>query len=836
MNYDLENHELYVFSSQRLIRNFHAKSDNFFVPKSITLGEFFKKAIYHDEFREANEIERMICMQNAVNSVRENAEFKALFGEISDNKNVVEFLKNSEYIFSFFTEISSTNLKISDIKKSFENLKNIDIYAQYSEHLEILESVFDAYLKAMQNQKIYDSITIIDNYKISTEFFKNFKTIHLQIDGILKDFELDILLKITEICDVNLYFMGNSLLNKFINKIAEFPRLDEFTRYKLNLNSKKLEAIETNKNPNKTILIREFSQSSMQAFYVFEKISTFINDGIDPKNIAVILPNEEFSETLRVLDEKNMLNFAMGRRITNTLFYKILHELKEIVDNDIPLNLDSAKTSRDIFVISAGISNEFFNEFKTKFNSKINFSDFRRLIVEILDLTTADKKEPDNVNLNKLIPQKLDEFELFLNSISLEFELRELIVLFDLMIKNLTLDHVGGGEITVLGLLESRGLKFDGVIIVDFTDDLVPKREAARMYINSAVCEQAGLISREDSENLQRFYYRNLITNAKKCAICFDSSDSKTKSRFLSNADYDCVDDLKFSDSDYLNLFKSKTKIKRDDNFELKLKHDFFGWIEKENPLSFSRLSAFLNDKRQYAYRYIYDIKIPDEISDSIESKNIGNLVHKALFLAYCDENKNVIRTKFDKKIFFEIVDRLCDKEEINLLNKKLLFRQLEKVANEIIKHENGLDLILACEKDCENIIKKGTILKDDIVLLKDIKIYGRIDRIDEEADRKTIIDYKHKSDLKSDQKSFQGAFYRLMFENPDAVLAKFLSTKSGDFKEDLSEISTLLAQIAEIQELFYELKDGNLLLKEVNFEKNEKAKYNNYEVIAKCQ
>ena len=87
---------------------------------------------------------------------------------------------------------------------------------------------------------------------------------------------------------------------------------------------------------------------------------------------------------------------------------------------------------------------------------------------------------------------------------------------FLLNIARISIDDVGGGKISVMGILESRGMKFDGVIIVDFNDSFIPARSTNEMFLNSKVRQKAGLISYLERENLQRFYYESLINNAKK--------------------------------------------------------------------------------------------------------------------------------------------------------------------------------------------------------------------------------------------------------------------------------------------------------------------------------
>ena len=120
----------------------------------------------------------------------------------------------------------------------------------------------------------------------------------------------------------------------------------------------------------------------------------------------------------------------------------------------------------------------------------------------------------------------------------------------------LRLDHVGGGKIGVMGVLESRGLKFDGVIVLDFNDDLVPKRSVNEMFLSSRVRQKAGLIGYVDRENLQRFYYESLIGGAKKAAICYAANEEKIASRFL--GEFNAVEDARFSDESYAALFNGE--------------------------------------------------------------------------------------------------------------------------------------------------------------------------------------------------------------------------------------------------------------------------------------
>jgi len=52
---------------------------------------------------------------------------------------------------------------------------------------------------------------------------------------------------------------------------------------------------------------------------------------------------------------------------------------------------------------------------------------------------------------------------------------KEFIKLFTTELSGITVDDVSGGKITVLGILETRAVDFDGIIVIDFNDQKIPK-------------------------------------------------------------------------------------------------------------------------------------------------------------------------------------------------------------------------------------------------------------------------------------------------------------------------------------------------------------------------
>ncbi|MSN96134.1 PD-(D/E)XK nuclease family protein [Campylobacter sp. FMV-PI01] len=774
--------ELLVFTSNRKLKRYLDNFGDGLLPKTISINEFFSKATFSNKLSLVSDMNRIFIMQEAINLTKNSSK------TIHLPKNEFEFLKNGEYIFSFFKELAVTKKSISDLKFS-------DIYANYEEHLEILEELLKNYKNLLTRNGFYDDITICDDYIVNEEFIKNYNEITIFIDGILSDFELEILNKIRNLVEVKFNLNANYLTKKMLSFFVDIKQNLEFgSIYEFNLSNFSLE-LKSEFKPNcDQIFVRGFDLKALQCFYIFEKISYFIECGIEAKNIAVILPDDKFSEILMNLDIKNMLNFAMGKRLKNTNTIKILEILRECVDLNFTPNLVNNYLKSDFFDTKSLFLNEFkispsfFENFKYKFYQKCNFTDFMGILDEILNST----KE---LNLKEKLNPLLFEIEIFLKSRSLKFY--EICELFLLKINNLKIDYVGGGEISVLGILECRGIKFDAIIIPEFNDDLVPKRSVNEMFLNSKVRSNAGLISYKDREDLQKFYYENLIYLAKKVAICYDSSKGKNVSRFL-NRFKNTIDDRKFSDEDYLNIFKGKKISPKPLN--LVFTHDFF-----EQSLSFSRLNLFLKSKSSYAYKYILKIPPSKPVNCEFDAKNKGILMHKILEQIY------VKYEFFDysefKNLFLKYFDFISELEKAIVLKK---FKEVEKVFEE---HESDGWQFYKSEAQFNDVLFEGILIK------------GIIDRIDVRDGDICIIDYKSGS---VNANSLQIPFYKALMGLSDDVEAKFFSLKSAEFITSKASLEKLIEKINEIKEISnraydfydkkqYEYSDYPVLIKDYN-------------------
>ncbi|WP_321156743.1 PD-(D/E)XK nuclease family protein, partial [Campylobacter coli] len=575
--------------------------------------------------------------------------------------------------------------------------------------------------------------------------------------------------------------------------------LDMF--YEVNLSQKKILKQEKLSNPNTLVKLKAFELRSLQCAFVMDEISNFVRAGIDPEKIAVITPDESFCDLLKLFDKNNMLNFASGVSIKESLFYQKIKALYNGANSDAfiyKIDENYFEQEKMIFDYHNTLLHYLelqFEDFRTRFDQICDLQYFENLIHSFL--------KDESQELMNLVQKELCFIKDLLKNKSLK--LKELMQLFFMQLDQIKLSYVGGGKVTVMGLLESRGLSFDGVVILDFNEDFVPKRSINELFLNNEVRKKAGLISYERRENLQRLYYENLMKNAKKLSISFVENEEQTRSRFLDELDFNFFEEKTTPSKAYLNALKLDYQGVELNLNPIKvpvLKHDIF---EKE--LSFSRLNLFLYQKRTYFYRYILELPEARALSDESKAKNQGNFIHKMLELYY----KNYSKNNFNLKIFNDLLEQEYPKYSISELELEIFkLKFIQFAENEKEHFKLGYKVI---EQEEEH--HKALNIQNHTIRLK-----GIVDRIDKLEDKHFIIDYKSG---KVPEKSFQLAFYKaLCDENAEA---KFYDLNQMQFVEEkaksLDELKECLKDLLEQRE------------EEIEFE-NDKDEYCPYKIIYK--
>ncbi len=709
-----------VLPSARAIRDQQQKlsDESIFLPNYITMSDFIAKLCIVNGYQFIDEDSRVLLLLEA-------SDFDG-FSSLQIERNFFTFTKNSSYIFKFFEEISA---ELYDINA----LASADLYAEYEEHITILIELYRRYEQVCNERKYLDRIFLPKLYEFNAEYAKNHQDVTLKLAGHLTNFEFALLEKYTEYGQIKIDFTTSAFNQKMQTRFTELGfTLESGYEYLLSLNKKTiLSQIKVIKNEN--VSCESFGEALLQVAFVKKKIYEFVHKGYKAEKIAVILPDESRATMLKIFDEKCNFNFAMGEPfVSSSIYIKLNASIKR-------LDLDSQENSARL----ARVGNELYIKLASIYYKSLSQVDFIVFLSELSDFI-SDKKEL------KIYTEELYSFEKIISFMQ-DMTIKSLLSLFMQRLAGRTLDDVRGGKVTVMGVLETRSVDFDAVIIMDFDDKNVPKRSDKDMFLNTSVRENASLPTMSDRENLQKHYYEMLINASKEVALSFVSSSESSASRFLKQLVI--KDERIHEELDYANiLFKREPKVINE------LQSIVLDYSFKDVKLSATRLKTYLSCKRKYYHKYIqklYGHDIPQDVPQEYE---IGNVVHLALKELYSKKSSYTDIKELQKDLEKEL-DKQCGKSELDKYLISLQKKRLQKFyIQEIQRFADGFE-VYSCEESFSVEYAGMTLL-------------GQIDRVDKRDNEIEVLDYKtgayklYNKNNFTEATDFQLEFYYLLTQS----------------------------------------------------------------------
>ncbi|WRE29435.1 ATP-dependent deoxyribonuclease AddB [Helicobacter pylori] len=752
---------LFVFSSTRRLKHFYLEQGEGFLPNAMSMGSFFEQAFYIPNKKKIPNSVRLILMIDTIKAIAKEKK-SILEGLLLFENSFLGYLESTSFLFDLFDELSSACIKLNELSSK-------DIYLDYEKHLEVLEMIYDRYIKKLEELGFYDKI-MQEKPAILKEFFEHFSSIEWHLDGFMSVFERQCLLEVAELVPIILHLS----CDKYNQKFLEFLnlKLETDCDYSIDFKTQKILS-QTPKRQKIEPKLYANSSYLKQSALVLQTIEEYLQKDNDPNKMAIITPNADFLPFLKLLDKNNNLNFAMGLGAKNSPYYT---ELVKI--------LEDLETSGDL--------------------SASPLLDLENLTLALLEQQSSKEKAP----LKEAHSQIMHQYHLLKDTLK-NYSLKDLLHLYLQEFEaNFRLDDSSGGKIRVMDTLETRGMQFDKIVIVDFNETCVPSLKDCDLFLNSALRKSLNLPTLLDKKNLQKHYYYQLFKNSKEITLSYVESETSKASNMLLELNLH-IEPIK----DAYTLF-APSPLKDYQEEEIKAA------IPKDFSFSASSLNAFLTCKRRFYYHYIKRFK---ESPKDENNSAVGSLLHELLKEAY-EKDKNPYALEERLIQLLETRENITPKERLDTLIA------LKKIQAFYIKEKERFKAkikILDLEKSFETIIQ-GVAFK------------GRIDRIDKTADNEVILlDYKFKNDLKLDNMSktqreglspieiaqistdYQMTIYAFALKNlgyKEPIKAFFYDLRKGELVEE----DELILQ-AKMDHLEFSLIPK--LKQEIDFEKTSEAK-----------
>lgn len=758
----LEKTPLFVFSSTRRLKHFYLEQGEGFLPSAMSMGSFFEQAFYIPNKKKIPNSARQILMIDTIKAIAKEKK-SILEGLLLFENSFLGYLESTSFLFDLFDELSSACIKLNELSSK-------DIYLDYEKHLEVLEMIYDRYIKKLEELGFYDKI-MQEKPTILKEFFEHFSSIEWHLDGFMSVFERQYLLEAAELVPITLHLS----CDKYNQKFLEFLnlKLETDCDYSIDFKTQKILS-QTPKRQKIEPKLYANSSYLKQGALVLQTIEEYLQKDNDPNKMAIITPNADFLPFLKLLDKNNNLNFAMGLGAKNSPYYtELVKILEDLQTSDFNLSGSA-------------------------------LLDLENITLPLLEQQSSKEKAP----LKEAHSQIMHQYHLLKDTLK-NYSLKDLLHLYLQEFEaNFRLDDSSGGKIRVMDTLETRGMQFDKIVIVDFNETCVPSLKDCDLFLNSALRKSLNLPTLLDKKNLQKHYYYQLFKNSKEMVLSYIESETSKASNMLLELNLH-IESIK----DAYTLF-APSPLKDYQEEEIKAA------IPKDFSFSASSLNAFLTCKRRFYYHYMKRFK---ESPKDENNSAVGSLLHELLKEAY-EKDKTPYALEERLIWLLETRENITPKERLDTLIT------LKKIQAFYLKEKERFKAkikILDLEKSFETTIQ-GVAFK------------GRIDRIDKTADNEIILlDYKFKNDLKLDNMSktqrgslspieiaqistdYQMAIYAFALKNlgyREPIKAFFYDLRKGELLEE----DELVLQ-AKMDHLEFSLIPK--LKQEIDFEKTLEVK-----------
>ncbi len=303
----------------------------------------------------------------------------------------------------------------------------------------------------------------------------------------------------------------------------------------------------------------------------------------------------------------------------------------------------------------------------------------------------------------------------------------------------------------IMGVLESRVLDFETVIITSMNEGKFPAGKSMNSFIPYDVKRELGLPTYKEKDAIYTYHFYHLLQRAQNIYLLYNTEneglDGGEKSRFITQLEVEKQPKHKLTHEIYNatlpEIAYSPMEIPKSESVMARLKEIC------ETGFSPSALTSYIRNPIDFYFQKILRIREVEEVEENIANNTLGTIIHKSLEALYKPYiNKFLSETDIENCLKLsnnEVLNQfkfIYKEGEIKRGRNLLAFEVAKRYVNNFLKIEletikNGdIIKILALEQTYERQLEHKSLPFP--VLIK-----GNVDRIEERNGITRIIDYK---------------------------------------------------------------------------------------------
>ena len=317
--------------------------------------------------------------------------------------------------------------------------------------------------------------------------------------------------------------------------------------------------------------------------------------------------------------------------------------------------------------------------------------------------------------------------------------------------------------IQVMGMLETRNIDFDNILILSCNEGNMPKGLNDASFIPHAIRQAYGLTTTDHKGAIFSYYFHRLIQRAKHVTLVYNNATEEGKtgemSRFMLQLLVESRQKIarQTLQAGRKPILSKPTPIEKEEDVMQRL-------TQRLDYISPTAINRYLRCPLQFYYNQVAGIKEPENMEEEeIDNRSFGNIFHRASELIYKEHvhRKTVTETDIDRllkspHLLAAIVKQAFDEELFNiketnrqpmnynglqLINQKVIVHYLKQLLQ--IDRRLAPFTIQGLEK---KVITSFTITTSQGTL--NIKVGGMVDRLDRVSDNQggvllRVVDYK---------------------------------------------------------------------------------------------
>lgn len=305
----------------------------------------------------------------------------------------------------------------------------------------------------------------------------------------------------------------------------------------------------------------------------------------------------------------------------------------------------------------------------------------------------------------------------------------------------------------VMGVLETRALDFDRIIILSTNEGVFPAKRTSNSFIPYHLRRGFGLPTYEHQDSIWAYHFYRLLHRARRVSLLYDTRSNGLQTGEVSRYVYQLKYHYEVEIKDKLLVYRVASSrvpgiyVDKEEKIRTKLAR----FLDSgRGAISASSVNTYLDCPLKFYFSSVEGVEDDDEVTETVKNDRFGSILHKVMEMIYAPLKNRLLmgnvlnEIRKDQAYLVSLIEKAFAEiffktQEVRPLKGQhfLIGEVIRKYVEKLLYWDARLTPFRYVES--EKRIEKLFTLSDG----RSVRLKGFIDRIDEVGGTIRIIDYK---------------------------------------------------------------------------------------------